>query len=498
MAETKYLALDLGAESGRGVVGLFDGDILRLKDVHRFATGGTQILDTLHWDALRLFEELKRSLGMAVAAHGKDFSGIGICTWGVDFGLIGRGDVLLGNPRHYRDHHNDGMLEAAFGIVAADEIFDRTGIQFMQINTLYQLLALKRDNSPLLEAAQSLLMMPDLFNFWFTGVKTTEFTIASTSQMVDPRDRAWAHDLLGKLGLPTHILGEIVVPGTTIGTVRTDIAAELGFGSIPVIAPGEHDTASAVAAVPASTPNYAYISSGTWSLVGIEIAHPLITLETRAANFTNEGGVCNTIRLLKNVMGLWLVQECRRAFAKQGQDYSYAELTVLASTASPFGAQIEPDDTTFLAPANMPQAIHEFCTRTGQTPPGTVGEIIRCCLDSLALKYRWVISRLETFRGKPIDTIHIVGGGTQNKLLCQLASDATRRTVIAGPIEATAIGNILMQAIGSGRIGSLAQAREMVRRSFPLDVYEPSSDWERWDAAYDRFEQIRDRIGKTD
>lgn len=498
MPETKFLALDLGAESGRGVAGFFDGGKLRLEDVHRFATGGTRILDTLHWDALRLFDELKRSLGMAVSAHGKDFSGIGICTWGVDFGLIGRGDILLGNPRHYRDHHNDGMLEAAFDIVPQDEIFDRTGIQFMQINTLYQLLALQRERSPLLDSAESLLMMPDLFNFWFTGVKTTEFTIASTSQMVDPRRRKWANDLLGRLGLPTHILGDIVMPGTTIGTVRADIAAELGFGSIPVIAPGEHDTASAVAAVPACTTDYAYISSGTWSLVGIETPQPLITAETRAANFTNEGGVCDTIRLLKNVMGLWLVQECRRAFAKQGRDYSYSELTGLADVAPAFGALIEPDDAAFLAPPNMVEAIHKFCERTGQTPPATVGATIRCCLESLALKYRWALERLETFRGSPIDTVHIVGGGTQNKLLCQLAADATRRTVIAGPIEATAIGNILMQAIGTGHIGTLAQAREIVRSSFALDVYQPIAHGDRWHKAFSEFEQIRARIGKID
>ncbi len=497
-AEAKFLAFDLGAESGRAVVGSFDGKRLRLDDAHRFASRSVRLADTLYWDVLALYQELKLGLGMAVAAHGSDFDGLGIDTWGVDFGLLGRGDVLLGNPRHYRDHGNDGMLDLAFEIVSREQIFDRTGIQFMQFNTLFQLLALKRAASPLLESAETLLMMPDLLNFWLTGVKVSEFSIASTSQMVDPRTRSWATDLLDRFGLPSHILTEIVPTSTIIGSLRADIGAETGCGPVPVLAPGEHDTASAVVTVPASTPDYAYISSGTWSLMGIETLAPLISDETRAVNFTNEGGACGTIRLLKNIMGLWLVQECRRAEARRGHDFSYAQLARMAAEVQPFISLIEPDAPEFLAPADMLVAIAGFCTRTGQPVPDGMGAAVRCCLESLALKYRWTLERLEAFRGHPIEVIHIVGGGTQNQLLCQLAADATGRPVIAGPIEATAIGNVLMQALGRGRIGSLEEAREVVRRSFELDTYTPATSRERWEVAYSRFLGLRDQIGKTD
>jgi rhamnulokinase len=368
----------------------------------------------------------------------------------------------------------------------------------MQFNTLFQLLALKRMQSPLLDAAETLLMMPDLLNFWLTGVKATEFSIASTTQMVDPRTRAWARDLLERFGLPTHILTDIVPTSTPLGALRADIAAEAGCGAIPVLAPGEHDTASAVVAVPAATPDYAYISSGTWSLMGIETAQPRISDETRAVNFTNEGGACDTIRLLKNIMGLWLVQECRRAEARAGREHTYAALTEMAAASDPFVSLIEPDAPEFLAPSDMLAAIGEFCGRTGQPRPPGVGAAVRCCLESLALKYRWALERLEAFRGKRIEVIHIVGGGTQNRLLCQLAADATGRTVIAGPVEATATGNVLMQALGRGQIGSLDQAREVVRLSFDIDTYEPTPSRDRWEAAYTRFLGIRDQIGKTD
>lgn len=494
-SEAKFLAFDLGAESGRAVVGGFDGTRLRLEDVHRFASRSVRVLDTLYWDALALFSELKQGLTMASRAHGGQFAGIGIATWGVDFGLLGRNDVLLGAPRHYRDHGNDGMLEAAFEIVPSERIFDRTGIQFMQINTLYQLLALKRSGSPLLEAAQTMLMMPDLLNFWFTGVKTTEFSIASTSQMVDPRTRSWATDLIEEMGLPTHLLTEIVQPGTVIGNLRADIATETGCNTAPVIAPGEHDTASAVVAVPASTPDYAYISSGTWSLMGIETLEPRISDETRGYNFTNEGGACGTIRLLKNIMGLWLVQECRRAWQRRGDDHSYTQLTALAAESAPFAAMIEPDAPEFLAPTDMTEAIASHCAHYGGDAPQSVGATVRCCLESLALKYRWTLERLEAFRGRRIEVIHIVGGGAQNRLLCQFAADATGRTVIAGPIEATAIGNILMQALGRGEIGSLQQARDIVRSSFDMYAYSPGQNRDGWEEAYARFLAHRERIG---
>ncbi|HLV79024.1 MAG TPA: rhamnulokinase family protein [Chthonomonadaceae bacterium] len=491
--EAKFLAFDLGAESGRGVLGGFDGERLRLEDVHRFPNGPVRLLDTLYWDAPRLFSEMKRALGMAVSAHGKDLAAIGVDTWGVDFGLLGRGDVLLGNPRHYRDPGNEGMMEAAFRVVPRDRIFDVTGIQFLQFNTLFQLLALKERGSPLLEMAETLLMMPDLFTFWLTGQKATEFSIATTTQCYDPRQRAWATELVEALGLPAHIFTDIVPTATPIGALRPDIAEEAGCGPVPVVAPAEHDTGSAVVAVPASTPDYAYISSGTWSLMGIESPEPQINAKTRSANFTNEGGACGTIRLLKNIMGLWLVQECRRAWARQGHDYSYAELTERAAQAPPFAVFIEPDDPAFLLPADMPAEIRRFCARTGQPEPDGVGATLRCCLESLALKYRWVLERLEEIRGKRIETIHIVGGGTQNHFLCQLTADATGRAVVAGPVEATAIGNVLMQAMGRGHIGSLEQARQIVRASFELVPYTPSPDRAAWDGAYDRYQCLQPR-----
>lgn len=486
-AEARFLAFDLGAESGRAVTGFFDGAKLRLQDVHRFPTGGIRIVDTLHWDALRLYAEMKRGLAMAVEAHGADFTGIGIDTWAVDFGLLGKDDVLLGNPRHYRDHANDAMREAAFEIVPRETIYARTGIQFLQFNTLYQLLSLQKAGSPLLEKAQTLLMMPDLFHFWLTGVKTTEWTNATSTQLVDPETRTWADDLIAAFQFPRHIFTEIVPAATSLGPLRPEIATEAGCGSVQVIAPGTHDTASAIVAVPASTADYAYISSGTWSLVGIETPSPIISAATAEADFTNEGGVCGTIRLLKNVMGLWLVQECRRSFARLNADYSYATLAKLAEQSPSFGPLIDPDAPAFLAPDDMVESINAFCARTGQNPPDSVGCYIRCCLESLALKYRWVIEHLEAVRGRRIDTIHVVGGGTQNRLLCQLTADATRRTVIAGPVEATAIGNVLMQALGTGHIGSLAEARAVVRASFELETYTPTLEADRWHAAYARF-----------
>ncbi len=486
-AEAKFLAFDLGAESGRAVTGFFDGEKLRLQDAHRFATGGTRVLDTLYWDALRLFAEIKQGMGMAVQTCGNDFKGMGIDTWAVDFGLLGKDDILLGNPRHYRDHANDGVMERAFQTVPRNAIYERTGIQFLQFNTLYQLLSMQQANSPLLANAHTLLMMPDLLNFWLTGVKVTEWSNATSTQLADPNNHAWADDLIETFGLPRAIFTDIAPAGTLLGGLRRDIGEEVGAIGLQVIAPATHDTGSAVVAVPASTSDYAYISSGTWSLVGIESPVPLISDTTAKFNFTNEGGACNTVRVLKNVMGLWLAQECRRSLARGGHEHSYAGLTTLAEQAPGFGVLIDPDDPAFLAPEDMVREIQEFCQRTGQTAPQDEGAIIRCCLESLALKYRYVIEGLEQVRGRAIDTIHIVGGGTQNKLLCQLTADATRRTVIAGPVEATAVGNVLMQAIGVGLLSDLEQARQIVRNSFTLDTYTPTANAEQWETAYQRL-----------
>jgi rhamnulokinase len=491
-ATKKLLAFDLGAESGRGVLGLFDGQRLQLEVVHRFPNGAVRTLDTLHWDVLRLYSEMLAGLRRCTA----DFAGVdslGVDTWGVDFALLGRGGTLLGNPRHYRDPHTEGILEQAFAQVSRWDIFRQTGIQFMRFNSLFQLLALQRDRSPLLDVAESLLFIPDLFHYLFTGIKVNEFTDASTSQMLDPSSRNWAFGLVKTFGLPAHILGTIVPPGSLLGPLRPTVIAETGAGPIPVIAPASHDTGSAVAAVPAlpardgaASPNWAYLSSGTWSLMGVELAEPLVNEKALQVNFTNEGGVGGTIRLLKNIMGLWLVQECRRAWERAGKSYTYDELTRLAEAAPAFVNLVNPDDAAFVLPLSMPAALADFCRRTGQPGPVEPGAVVRCALESLALRYRWVLERLEELIGHRLDVIHVVGGGCHNGLLCQFTADACNRPVHAGPVEATAIGNVLVQAIGLGLLGSLADAREVVRRSFEVRIYEPQKP-ERWEGPYQRF-----------
>jgi rhamnulokinase len=494
MAASNYLALDLGAESGRGLLGSFDGQQLVLEEVHRFANGPVRMVDTLYWDLPRLFDEVKTALGKSTT-RGVALDGVGLDTWGVDFGLIGRGDTLLGNPVHYRDARTGGMLEKAFKRVSRERIYEITGLQFLPFNTVYQLLALAEARSPLLDVAETLLMMPDLFGWLLTGRRVSERTDASTTQLLDPWSGTWSLELCRELKLPGSILPELIEPGSVLGPLRSSVVDELGLNHpVTVIAPATHDTASAVAAVPViprqrsvdSPPNWCYLSSGTWSLLGVEVPRPVINAETMRSNFTNEGGVAGTTRLLKNIMGLWLVQECRRIWARAGCALSYEELTARAEAASPFAALIDPDDVSFLAHGDMPARISAFCTRTGQVPPHDEGAMIRCCLESLALKYRWVIKRLERILDTTIETIHIVGGGTKNTLLCQFTADACGRPVHAGPIEATAIGNILMQALGHGRLGSLADLRAVVSRSFPITVYQPR-DTAAWTEAVDRF-----------
>jgi rhamnulokinase len=484
-AHLKLLAFDLGAESGRGVLGLFDGQRLRLEVVHRFPNGPVRTLDSLHWDVLRLYTEMLQALRRCAADHG-GVDSLGVDTWGVDFALLGRGNTLLGNPRHYRDPHTEGVMEQAFTRVPRAEVFRQTGLQFMRFNTLFQLLALQRDRSPLLDAAETLLFMPDLFHFFFTGVKVNEFTDASTSQMYDPTARGWAYGLLQAFGLPARVLGTIVPPGTVLGPLRPAVATETSLRPAPVIAPASHDTGAAVAAVPATGASWAYISSGTWSLMGAELPAPLIDERVHRYNFTNEGGVGGTIRFLKNIMGLWLVQECRRTWERAGQAFSYEELMRLATAAPPFASLVDPDDASFILPASMPAAIAEFCRRTGQPAPVEPGAVVRCALESLALRYRWVLERLEELLGRRLDVIHVVGGGCQNTLLCQFAADACNRTVLAGPVEATATGNVLVQAIGLGVLGSLAEAHEVVRRSFEVVPYTPH-DPDKWHEPYRRF-----------
>jgi rhamnulokinase len=484
---SKLLAFDLGAESGRALVGHFDGKRLALEELHRFANGPVQIFDRLYWDPLRLFAEMQQGLSLFARDHGKDLASIGVDTWGVDFALLGPDDALLDNPRNYRDPRTAGMLEEAFSRMPREEIFSHTGVQFMKLNSLYQLLAMR--DSPLLQSANTLLLMADLFNFYFTGNKVCEFSNATTTQFYDPRKNAWSTELLTGLGLPTHFLPEIVQPGTEVGKLLPSIASATGLNAVPVIAPATHDTGSAVAAVPAETRDYAYISSGTWSLMGVELDEPLISDKALQYNFTNEGGVGPNYRFLKNIMGLWLVQECRRAWQREGRDFSYEQLTAMARDAVPFVALIEPDDERFITPGDMPARIRAYCEETSQNVPADEGQMIRIVLESLALKYRYVLESLETILGRRLECIHVVGGGIQNRLLCQFTASAAGRQVIAGPLEATGIGNLLLQLIGLGQLASLAEARQVVRDSFDPEVYQPEQS-ANWDAAYDRFRRL--------
>jgi len=484
----KILAFDLGAESGRGLIGKFDGSRLTLDVVHRFPNGGVPTLDSLHWDVLRLYQEILNGLRKAAAEHG-ELACVGIDTWGVDFGLLGRGGALMGNPRHHRDPHTEGILDVAFGIVPKATIYAKTGIQFMRFNSLFQLLAMKRAKSPLLDGAETLLLIPDLLHYWLTGMKVVEYTNASTTQMIDPVTRTWATDLVAAFGLPDKILGTIVQPGTVLGPLRNQIAGQTGLSSIPVIAPATHDTGCAVAAAPAKGDSWAYISSGTWSLMGAEIRQPITHAKALEYNFTNEGGVDGTIRLLKNIMGLWIIQECRRTWENEGASYTYEALMRMADEAPAFGPIVNPDDDSFLLPQHMPRAIADYCRKTKQPAPATPGGIVRCALESLALRYRWTLEKLEELTGRRLDVIHIVGGGSQNTLLCQLTADACNRTVVAGPVEATAIGNVLVQAIGLRLIANLAQARDIVRDSFEVREFTPG-DSGRWTEAHQRFQSM--------
>ncbi len=486
---TNFLAVDLGAESGRVILGKLDSGHLQLEEVHRFANGPVRTPDGLHWDVLRLWSEIKTGIGMAVHKYGTQIAGIGLDTWGVDFGLLDHNGALLGNPYHYRDSRNDGMLEEAFMRLPRDLIFEQTGIQFMQINTLYQLLSMVKSQAAALSAAETLLMMPDLFNYWLTGVKTSEFSIASTSQCYDPRQGGWSLPVLKAMGIPTHIFAPIVQPGTVLGPLLSEVAEETGAQNIQVIAPATHDTGSAAVAVPATEKDYAWISSGTWSLMGLDSTIPVITPESLAFNLTNEGGVYGSIRLLKNITGLWLVQECRRTWAARGQELSYGEMTRLAADTAPLKSLVDPDAPDFSRPGDMPERIREFCRRTGQPVPESKGEIIRCALESLALKYRSVLIMLESVTGRQMEALHIVGGGTRNRLLNQFAANATGLKTITGPVEATAIGNILMQAVALGKIGSLSEGREVVRQSFEVETYQPQ-DRQAWDDAYQRFTSL--------
>lgn len=490
-----FLAVDLGASSGRVLAGQFDGERLTLTEVDRFSNGPYSLGAHLYWDILRLWTDVQSGLRKAADTYGGSISSVAVDTWGVDFALLGRNDELLGNPYNYRDPQNHGMIDLATETVSREEIFQETGLQFIEINSLYQLLAMRKANSSLLDCAETFLMIPDLFHFLLTGIKLNEFTDATTTQFLNPTTKKWSTTLLDQLNIPTSMLQEIAHPGTNLGKMLPAILNSTGLSNVDVILPGTHDTASAVMAVPSlsppsESPDWAYISSGTWSLMGAEVSSPVINDQCREFNFTNEGGIGGTIRLLKNITGLWLIQECQRVWALAGNEYSWSQLATMAAESPPFAAFIEPDNVRFVAPANMADEIRDYCRMTNQQVPDSDGAVIRCALESLALRYRQVLQMLETLIGGSTKTIHIVGGGTQNRQLCQMTADACNRHVVAGPVEATAIGNLMVQAMASGEVDSVADARQIVKNSFELHEYTPQNT-AAWDEAYARFNSLQ-------
>ncbi|HEX2739317.1 MAG TPA: rhamnulokinase family protein, partial [Rubrobacter sp.] len=457
-----------------------------LEEVHRFPNVPVRLPDGLHWDVLRIFREIKD--GLAKAGRELQIEGVGVDSWGVDFGLLDRDGALVSNPYHHRDARTDGMMDRAFGRVPREEIYRTTGIQFLPINTIYQLLAMR--GSPLLAASETLLLIPDLINYWLTGERACEYTNATTTQLLDLEESGWSQDLLNNLDLPSRIFAPIVPPATELGLPLPEVVEEVGAAP-PVFAIASHDTASAVVAVPARGDDFAYISSGTWSLVGVESPGPVVTQEAMDANFTNEGGFGNRTRFLKNVMGLWLLQECRRQWAREGNEYSYEELARLAEDA-PSGPLVDPDHPAFLAPGDMPSRIRRFCDETGQRPPEEPAAVARCVFESLALKYRYAIEQAQSLTGRTIGMVNVVGGGSQNALLCQLTADAARLPVVAGPVEATAMGNVMVQAFAQDRVGSLEEIRAVVRDSFEASTYEPGGDADEWSGLRERFSQLID------
>ncbi len=487
MAEMgNYIAVDLGAESGRVMLGTIADGVLGLSEAHRFANGPVEQNGTLRWDFDRLLSEIKTGIGLAVKQAEGPVHGIAVDSWGVDFGLIGADGELLEAPYHYRDSRTNGMMDLAFELIPKRQVYKNTGIQFMQLNSIYQLLAMRLSRSEALGRAKRLIFMADLFSYFLSGWAFGEYTLASTSQLMDMTTGKWSETLLKGLDLPIDIMPKIVAPGTVVGKLTEDVAEEIGCQQVPVIAIGSHDTASAVLGVPAAGGNWAYLSSGTWSLMGVELPKAIVNDKTFEYEFTNEGGVQNTIRLLKNIMGLWLVQECKRQWERDGQDLSYAQLTEMASGAKPFFGRVDCDCPEFLAPGDMPTRINKHLSDTGQTPTDDKGQMVRLILESLAMKYRTTLAAIEDITGQSIDILHVVGGGIQNELLCQFAANAIGKKVIAGPIEATASGNILMQAVATGQIKDIDEARAVVRQSFDLKTYEPQ-EADLWAQQYERF-----------
>ena len=488
------LAFDLGSSNGRVMLGKYDGSELALEEVHRFANETVNLRGELYWNAPGLFAEIKKGLARAAEEVEGDITGLGISTWGVDYALLDREGRLISNPYSYRDERTKSIPDKVFEIMPHKEIYDRTGIQFMRLNTIYQLYAEKMQRSWALKAAESLLFLPDLFNYFLTGVRRAEETITSTSQLYDPRSRTWVSEIFERLELPAEIGEEIIFPGEKLGTLSSQIADDLNLSrDISVTAVGGHDTASAVAGTPLEDPeNSAFISSGSWSLLGMELAEPIISEASRKANFANEVGLASTIRFLTNISGLWLIQECRRNWQKQGRNLSYDEISKKAAGAERFKFLLAPNEPRFLDRQDMPATIRDYCRETGQPIPEDYGEMARGIYESLALSYRHQLEKLAELVGRKVKNINIVGGGIKAEILSQLTADATGHRVVTGPAEATAAGNILAQLLARGELSDLSEGRTLIENSFNLKEYHPRAE-DGWDEAYERFQELVDR-----
>lgn len=488
MKSTSFLAFDLGATSGRTILGTINKGKLTMKELTRFPNQIIQVGEHFHWNIFSLFEELQRGL-IAAKKENAQITSIGIDTWGVDFALVAEDGSILGIPYAYRDPHTVGAPERFFEIVSKKEVYDLTGIQIMNFNSLYQLFALKQANNSLLAAAKSILFMPDALSYLLTGNQVVEYSIASTSQILNPVTKQFEAKLLEKAGVSPSLLGEIVMPGHIIGQLTDVLAEESGLGKVPVIAVAGHDTASAVAAIPAENERFAYLSSGTWSLMGIEVQEPIISDETYALNYTNEGGIEGTTRFLKNITGMWLLEQCIKEWKKEGIEYTYETIIDKAVSVPPFQSFIDPDDASFANPISMPNAIAAYCKKTGQHVPSSHAELIRAIFESLALKYKVVLNNLNRLAPFEIEQLHVIGGGSKNALLNQWTANAIGLPVVAGPSEATAFGNIMVQAKAAGLVNSLQEMRDILRNSIELHHFEPVKK-EEWSAAFDRFVAI--------
>lgn len=482
----KVLAIDFGASSGRAIVGIFDGERVALEEIHRFSNDPVILGGTMYWDVLRLFHEIKQSL---IKAKPYDVESVAIDTWGVDFGLIDKDGRLIDNPVHYRDARTNGMLDEAFKLIPKDNFYKATGNQFMEINTAFQILSLVKNRPELLERADKMLMMPDLFSYFLTGEKKAERSIASTTQLFDQNTKDWSRETVKALGISEEILPEIIESGSVIGTLSKELCEELDIKSIKVIAVCGHDTQSALVAAPANNNDFAFLSSGTWSLLGTELDEPIINEKSLALNVTNEQGYAGKTSFLKNIIGLWLIQESRRQWIREGMEYSFMELETLAKEAEPFKCFIDPDAPEFTPAGNIPKRIREYCEKSGQYVPQTVGEIMRCIYESLALKYKAAISELEECTGKKFETLYMIGGGTKDKFLSALTANSCGITVSSGPVEATAMGNVLIQLMAQGEVEDLSRAREIVRASEKISYFEPENTDE-WEKAYEKYEKV--------